>query len=204
MRGPRQALHRGGIPRSEIALLYRSNAQSRVLESALFNAGMPYRVYGGLRFFERAEVKHALAYLRLIENANDDTSFLRVVNFPPRGIGARSLEQVQDAARATGQCLHDAVRGVGGKAGANMGAFVASLHTLRTQSQGLSLREIIELVLDVSGLVEHYRGEREGADRITGKGGIPAFFHSSPLSNTANIGMLDDRESGIGELTDQL
>jgi len=159
-------LVRDGMTRQEIAVLYRSNAQSRVIETALFNAGVPYRVYGGLRFFERAEIKHALAYLRLLENPGDDTSFLRVVNFPPRGIGARSLEQVQDAARATGQCLHDAVRGVGGKAGANMGAFVASLHTLRTQSQGLSLREIIELVLDVSGLVEHYRGEREGADRI--------------------------------------
>ncbi|MFZ2990863.1 UvrD-helicase domain-containing protein, partial [Ideonella sp.] len=88
-----QQLHRSGIPRKEIALLYRSNAQSRVIESALFNAGVPYRVYGGLRFFERAEVKHALAYLRLIENCNDDTSYLRVVNFPTRGIGARTLEQ---------------------------------------------------------------------------------------------------------------
>ncbi|TAK78082.1 MAG: DNA helicase II, partial [Aquabacterium sp.] len=88
-------LHRDGTPRSEIALLYRSNAQSRVLESALFNAGIPYRVYGGLRFFERAEIKHALAYLRLLENANDDTSFLRVVNFPTRGIGARTVEQLQ-------------------------------------------------------------------------------------------------------------
>ena len=72
---------------------------------------MPYRVYGGLRFFERAEIKHALAYLRLLENPNDDTSFLRVVNFPPRGIGARSIEQLQDAARASGRSsLHDAVR----------------------------------------------------------------------------------------------
>ena len=79
-----QQLHRGGIARSQTAVLYRSNAQSRVIESALFNAGVPYRVYGGLRFFERAEVKHALAYLRLIENPNDDTSFLRVVNFPTR------------------------------------------------------------------------------------------------------------------------
>ena len=94
-----QQLHRDGTPRSDIALLYRSNAQSRVIESALFNAGMPYKVYGGLRFFERAEVKHALSYLRLIENPNDDTSFLRVVNFPTRGIGARSVEQLQDAAR---------------------------------------------------------------------------------------------------------
>ena len=71
-----------------------------MIESALFNAGIPYQVYGGLRFFERAEVKHALAYLRLIENPNDDTSFLRVVNFPARGIGARTIEQLQDAARA--------------------------------------------------------------------------------------------------------
>jgi DNA helicase-2/ATP-dependent DNA helicase PcrA len=159
-------LVREGSERKEIAVLYRSNAQSRVIETALFNAGVPYRVYGGLRFFERAEIKHALAYLRLLENPGDDTSFLRVVNFPPRGIGARSLEQVQDVARATGQCLHDAVGAVGGKAGANMGAFVASIQTLRTQTQGLSLREIIELVLDTSGLVEHYRAEREGADRI--------------------------------------
>ena len=159
-------LVRDGSERKEIAVLYRSNAQSRVIETALFNAGVPYRVYGGLRFFERAEIKHALAYLRLLENPGDDTSFLRVVNFPPRGIGARSLEQVQDVARATGQCLHDAVSAVGGKAGANMGAFVASIQTLRTQTQGLSLREIIELVLDTSGLIEHYRAEREGADRI--------------------------------------
>jgi len=159
-------LVREGSERKEIAVLYRSNAQSRVIETALFNAGVPYRVYGGLRFFERAEIKHALAYLRLLENPGDDTSFLRVVNFPPRGIGARSLEQVQDAARASGQCLHDAVSSVSGKAGANMGAFVASIQTLRTQTQGLSLREIIELVLDTSGLIEHYRAEREGADRV--------------------------------------
>ena len=94
-----------GYQRKEIAVLYRSNAQSRVIETALFSAGMPYRVYGGLRFFERAEIKHALAYLRLLENPGDDTSFLRVVNFPPRGIGARSLEQVQDVARASGGSL---------------------------------------------------------------------------------------------------
>src|SRR4029079_2243250 len=91
-----QQLHREGTPRHEIALLYRSNAQSRVMESALFNAHVPYKVYGGLRFFERAEVSHAHSYLRLIENPNSDTSFLRVVNFPARGIGARTIEQLQD------------------------------------------------------------------------------------------------------------
>ena len=80
-----QALHRGGIDRKEIAFLYRSNAQSRVIESALFNAGIPYRVYGGLRFFERAEVKHALSYLRLLENANDDTSFFARRQLPDAG-----------------------------------------------------------------------------------------------------------------------
>ena len=95
----RQLVKNDGFERKETAVLYRSNAQSRVIESALFNAGVPYRVYGGLRFFERAEIKHALAYLRLLENPHDDTSFNRVVNFPPRGIGARTLEVLQDAAR---------------------------------------------------------------------------------------------------------
>ncbi len=155
-----------GMKRQEIAVLYRSNAQSRVIETALFNAAVPYRVYGGLRFFERAEIKHALAYMRLLENPNDDTSFLRVVNFPPRGIGARSIEQLQDAARAAGCSLHDAVSATTGKAGANLGAFVAKIDVLREQTQGLSLREIIELVLKHSGLLDHYRSEREGADRI--------------------------------------
>ena len=86
-----------GVSPAEIAVLYRSNAQSRVVEHALFNAGMPYRVYGGMRFFERAEVKHALAYLRLVAAASDDGAFLRVVNFPPRGVGARTLEIIAGA-----------------------------------------------------------------------------------------------------------
>ncbi len=155
-----------GMARHEVAVLYRSNAQSRVVETALFNAGMPYRVYGGLRFFERAEIKHALAYLRLIENPHDDTSFLRVVNFPPRGIGARSIEQLQDVARASGCSLHDAVSAVTGRAGAAIGGFVALMDVMREQSEGRSLRETIELVLEHSGLVEHFKTEREGQDRV--------------------------------------
>jgi DNA helicase-2/ATP-dependent DNA helicase PcrA len=162
----RQLVKQDGFERKEVALLYRSNAQSRVLETALFNAGFPYRVYGGLRFFERAEIKHALAYLRLMENPNDDTSFLRVVNFPPRGIGARSIEQLQDAARAAGCSLHDAVSATTGKAGANLAAFVAMVDVLREQTEGMTLREIIDLVLDKTGLVNHYRTEKEGADRV--------------------------------------
>ncbi len=159
-------LVKDGTRRSEIALLYRSNAQSRVMETALFNAAVPYRVYGGLRFFERAEIKHALAYLRLLENPNDDNGFLRVVNFPPRGIGARSLEQLQDIARTSGCSLHDAVSAVSGKAGANLGAFVAKLDVVREQTAGRTLREIIELVLQHSGLEEHYKLDKDGQDRL--------------------------------------
>jgi len=159
-------LVRDGMARQEVAVLYRSNAQSRVIETALFNAGMPYKVYGGLRFFERAEIKNALAYLRLLENPRDDTSFLRVVNFPARGIGMRSIEQLQDAARASGCALSEAVTLVAGKAGSNLGAFVASLDVLRERVQGCSLREIIEAMLEHSGLIAHYRADREGADRV--------------------------------------
>ena len=161
-----QQLHRSGTPRSEIALLYRSNAQSRVLESALFNAGVPYRVYGGLRFFERAEIKHALAYLRLLENANDDTSFLRVVNFPARGIGARSVEQLQDAAKTSGRSLAQSVGAVPGKAGEKLRGFVELIDAMRVATQGLTLREIIDHMLAQSQLIEFYKTDKEGQDRI--------------------------------------
>ena len=162
----RQLVKGDGLTRKEVAVLYRSNAQSRVMETALFNAGVPYKVYGGLRFFERAEIKHALAYLRILENANDDTSFLRIVNFPPRGIGSRSVEQLQDAAKGLGCSLHDAVSTTAGKAGAKLSGFVAMIDVMREQTPGMTLREIIELVLDKTGLIEHYKTEKEGADRV--------------------------------------
>ncbi len=155
-----------GHLRSEVAVLYRSNAQSRVLEHALFNAAIPYRVYGGLRFFERAEIKHALAYLRLIENPADDTAFLRVVNFPPRGIGARTLEQLADAARPGGLSLYAAVGGMTGKGGSNLAAFVKLIETLRFETAQLSLAEIVDVVIQRSGLIPHYQTEKEGQERI--------------------------------------
>ena len=161
-----QQLCREGTPRHEIALLYRSNAQSRVMESALFNAAIPYKVYGGLRFFERAEVKHALSYLRLIENPNDDTSFLRVVNFPARGIGARTIEQLQDAARASGRSLYQSVASVAGKGGGNLVAFTGRVDAMREATRGLTLREIIVHMLEESGLVDFYKTDREGKDRL--------------------------------------
>ncbi|MES2091740.1 MAG: 3'-5' exonuclease, partial [Pseudomonadota bacterium] len=157
---------RAGHPLRELAVLYRSNAQSRVIESALFNAGVPYKVYCGLRFFERAEVKHALAYLRLIENPNDDTSYLRVVNFPARGIGARTLELLQDAARASARSLWQSVTAVPAKGGVNLQAFNAKVDAMREATRGLTLREIIEHVIEVSGLSDFYRLEKEGQDRL--------------------------------------
>ncbi len=155
-----------GHMRSDIAVLYRSNAQSRVIEHALFSQGIAYRVYGGLRFFERQEVKHALAYLRLLANADDDGAFLRVVNFPTRGIGARSIEQLQDAARAAGCSLSAAVPMLSGKAGASLGNFARLIEGLREQTRELMLPEVIEHMLERSGLMAHYRAEREGADRL--------------------------------------
>ena len=157
-----------GLALSEVAVLYRSNAQSRVLEHALFNAGLPYRVYGGMRFFERAEVKHALAYLRLVAVPDDDGAFLRIVNFPPRGIGARTLESLQDAARAAGTSLWQAActGAVGGKAGTSLAAFIRLIESLRAATAGLPLPEAVLHVNEGSGLVAHYTAEKDGQDRL--------------------------------------
>jgi DNA helicase-2/ATP-dependent DNA helicase PcrA len=155
-----------GGTRRECAILYRSNAQSRAFEQALMRAAVPYRVYGGLRFFERAEIKHALAYLRLTENPHDDTAFARVVNFPARGIGARSLEQLQDAAKAGNTSLYGAVAHLQGKAGTSIGAFLKLVDAMRFATQGLPLAEIVAHINEHSGLIAHYQGEKEGAERI--------------------------------------
>ena len=161
-----KALISSGIKRTEIALLYRSNAQSRIIEHALFSAAIPYRVYGGLRFFERAEIKHALAYLRLLENPNDDTSFSRVVNFPTRGIGARSIEALQDAARNQQSSLYTAASSLDGKAGAALGGFVRLVDHMREATRHNTLPETVEFVIGHSGLIQHYLSEREGQDRV--------------------------------------
>lgn len=164
-----KSLHAEGTGLEEIALLYRSNAQSRVLEHALFSAGLPYRVYGGLRFFERAEIKHALAYLRLIANPDDDTALLRVINFPTRGIGARSLEQLQEAASQRGSSLWQAAvekAGTSAKPGRGIEGFVTLIKQMQEESTGLTLPELAELATTLSGLRQHYQTEKEGEDRI--------------------------------------
>ena len=159
-------LVRDGVPATQCAILYRSNAQSRVLEHELFTKGVPYKVYGGLRFFERQEVKHALAYLRLLGNPDDDTAFLRVVNFPTRGIGARSLENLQAAAHQMNSSLYNAAASLTGKAGQTVGAFIRLVEALRQETETLPLPEIIEHVLEKSGLTQHYRADKEGQERL--------------------------------------
>ncbi len=164
-----KALHREGHPLSDIALLYRSNAQSRVLEHALFTSAIPYKVYGGLRFFERQEVKHALAYLRVMSFPDDDGAFLRIVNFPTRGIGARSLENLQEAAKSGGVGLWVAAQAQSaGKRDAAKGlpAFVSLMEKMREACEGLSLAETLEQVINLSGLADYYLNEKDGQDRL--------------------------------------
>jgi len=164
----RDWMHHGGA-RSQVAILYRSNAQSRVFEEAFLSARIPYKVYGGLRFFERAEIKDALAYLRLIANRADDASFERVVNLPTRGIGARSLDIVREQARGAGSSLWDAAcscigsNALGTKAATAMHGFLALIERLEREIRELVLHEQVDHVINASGLLEFHR--REKADK---------------------------------------
>ncbi|SFF26065.1 ATP-dependent DNA helicase UvrD [Fontimonas thermophila] len=150
-----------GCRYSDIAVLYRMGAQSRVLEEALIRARIPYRIYGGLRFFERQEIKDALAYLRLLHNRDDDTSFERVVNLPARGIGAATIEKLREFARAHGLSLWAAAqRGALGRASGRLHDFLALIDTLAADTQGLRLSQVTACVIERSGLREHYRKEK--------------------------------------------
>jgi len=168
----REWVERGGA-RREAAVLYRSNAQSRVFEEAFLNARMPYRVYGGLRFFERAEIKDALAYLRLVASRADDTSFERVVNLPARGIGAKTMDAVRETARANASSLWlGAVAGVQGilpqRAAQGLQGFLNLIDKLALEIQGLELHEQVDHVIQMSGLIEHFKKEKgeRGEGRI--------------------------------------
>ena len=154
-----------GNARADAAVLYRSNAQSRVLEEALINAGMPYRVYGGLRFFERAEIKDALAYLRLISNRDDDSSFERVVNRPTRGIGARTVEQMRSYARANSCSMWRAAGAMAsgqlsGRASNAVIAFLNLVERLAKETADTDLNEQTDHVIHASGLIEFFRKEK--------------------------------------------
>ena len=169
----RRALEEGHR-RSEIAILYRTTAQSRLFEETLIQSQIPYRVYGGLRFFERAEIKDALAYLRLIANPEDDGAFERVVNTPARGIGPRTLDALRDHAKEFGRSLSTAASELleGGAtpprvAGA-LRQFLDLIGGLRTATADLELSSAVSRVIESSGLPDHYRKAKDGkgVDRI--------------------------------------
>ena len=162
-----------GNARADAAVLYRSNAQSRVLEESLINARLPYRVYGGLRFFERAEIKDALAYLRLISNRDDDSAFERIVNRPTRGIGARTLEAMRSYARANSCSMWRAAGAVAsgelaGRATTAVVVFLNLITTLAKDTEGLDLQEQVDHVIHASGLIEFFKKEKgeRGETRI--------------------------------------
>ena len=163
-------LHRSGLNYNQIAILYRSNAQSRVIEHAIVSNNIPYRVFGGLRFFERAEIKNALAYLRLITNKSDDNAFLRIINFPTRGIGAKSIEQIQDISKKNNASLwHGAIEFKSPTSNTQKKGipyFVDLIKTIEDEIHGLTISESIEIIIERSGLKNHYLKEKDNIDRL--------------------------------------
>ncbi len=156
----------GGERRDDVAILYRVSAQSRVLEESLMACGMPYRVHGGLRFYERLEIKSALAYLRLVANRDDDASFERVVNFPTRGIGARTLDALRLTARDQNESLWTAANrlishaGLSGRAASCLQAFLDLIDTLAADVSELPLEEMAATAIEISGLLSHYKKDK--------------------------------------------
>ncbi len=205
----RDWIARGG-KRADTAILYRSNAQSRVFEEYLLAGRVPYRVYGGLRFFERAEIKDALAYLRLIGNRDDDASFERVVNLPARGIGTRTLEVLRVHARASATSLWRASAAcqeeLGARASACLQGFLALIEQLDAATSGLPLHEQVDQVIQASGLAAHYRKEKadKGEARLenleelvsAARGFEPEDASMSPLAAFLSHAVL---ESGEGQ-----
>ncbi len=162
-----------GNARSDSAILYRSNAQSRVLEEGLINARIPYRVYGGLRFFERAEIKDALAYLRLVSHRDDDSAFERIVNKPTRGIGARTVEMTRSYARANACSLWQAAGAIAsnelsGRASNAVNAFLSLIERLARETRGLDLHDQVDHVIYASGLVDFFKKDKgeKGETRV--------------------------------------
>lgn len=160
-----QHVDQGGLY-GEQAILYRSNAQSRVLEDALLRAGIPYRIYGGQRFYERLEIKNALMYLRLIQNRFDDTAFERIINVPPRGIGERTVELIRETARDEGQGLWDAAlrlthgNGLSGRAKTAVVAFIDLINELDRKATDLELSDLARDVIETTGLLAYHGSEK--------------------------------------------
>ena len=175
-----------GNVRRDIAILYRSNAQSRVFESTFNENRIPYRVYGGLRFFERAEIKDALAYLRLTVNHQDDASFERIVNHPPRGIGERTVDILRSHARATNLSLWEAAAQAADigdftpRASNGVLGFVQLIKHMASDIHSLPLREQVEIVIDLAGLKPHFiaKEKEKGKERVENLEELVTAAHS--------------------------
>lgn len=169
-----QALHASELKRSDIAILYRSNAQSRVLEEQLLRAAIPYRIYGGHKFFERLEIKNALGYLRLMRSRDDNEAIERIISVPPRGIGDKTLQAIRNYAREHGVSLWRSMlemgerRLLGGRANNAVAAFVALVENLATQTSDLPLDECVDHLIEHSGLLAYHREEKgeKGQSRV--------------------------------------
>lgn len=161
-----ESLIKQGNSRSDIAILYRSNAQSRVLEEALLRERIPYRIYGGQRFFERAEIKNAMAYLRLMEGRGNDAALERVINVPPRGIGEKTVEVIREHARH-GQlsmwgamCQLLAAKALKGRAASALGAFIELIESLAGKVADMPLHTMTQTVIEQSGLIIYHQEEK--------------------------------------------
>ncbi len=172
--GTTQSWIEQGNSLDEVAILYRSNAQSRALEEAILREGMPYRIYGGQRFYERAEIKNAMAYVRLVFGKDDDAAFERVVNLPPRGIGAKTMEIIRNKAREKNFSLWKASSdliesdGLTSRARTSLSGFLLDLENLKGEVNGLELKETVDHVIQRSGLIEHHKKEagEKGRTRV--------------------------------------
>ncbi|MEW6728297.1 MAG: DNA helicase II [Pseudomonadota bacterium] len=191
-----RAWHEAGHPLQDVAILYRSNAQSRVLEEQLIRFDLPYRIFGGLRFFERAEIKDMLAYLNLARHRENDAAFERVVNVPPRGIGEKTLEQVREAARAQRLSLWGAALALladgklTGRAAAAIRGFVLGLDAMAAAIEDLPLEQQVAHVAEASGLMEFHKKD---ADR-----GEMRAENIEELINAARGFSLSEEDQALG------
>ncbi len=196
-------VNEGGL-RKDVAILYRSNAQSRQFEERLMTTGTPYRVYGGLRFFERAEIKNALAYLRLMSNRNDDASFERGINTPTRGIGAKTIDDIRGIARDQNLSLWAAAimlinqRTLSARATNALIGFLELIKQFAGQAEGLELFEKVKLVVEKSGLIELYQKDKadKGEEKVEN---LEELVNAARLFDASTIGDMEDTEN-LGEL----
>ena len=182
-----------GNVRKECAILYRSNAQSRVLEEALIRSGVPYRIYGGQRFYERLEIKNALSYLRLLSNRDDDTSMERVINVPTRGIGTRTIEVIREHARSQSISMWRAsnevveLKRLPPRAANALQGFIDLINQMAQDTEDTLLHEQTEHVIQYAGLIEHHQKEKWRKSPVTNRKLRRNW--SPPLSSLTASGM---------------